>query len=302
MELQTYFRSIGCFFERPRVRVTMRWILRILVAAVFIFSAVSKMVGIGQFELYIHSFGFIPLNLCFIVARLCIGTELVLALFTLCGWFPRTMRLLTAGILIVFSLFLCFSALIGRNDNCQCFGQLVDFNPMQSLLKNAILLALVLLYYKFVTPKCLIKRWLPLPFVLAAVMMVLPFVDYGFGNQDFNKKKFAAAIAPGGQLRHHGIGEGRHIVAFVMPGCPFCHEARRIIDSVAVEDNLPRTSIIYIEPESKANSPETYVIPKKLFLDIVKSVPHILFLDGERIVGIYGLEDLNSHVISQFLK
>lgn len=286
----------------PRARTAIRWTLRILVAAVFVFSAVSKMLSIGQFELYIHSFGFLPLSLCYIAARLCIGAECVLALFTLCGWFPRTMRLLTAGMLIVFSLFLCYSALIGRNDNCQCFGQMVDFNPLQSLLKNAILLLLVLLYYKFVSPKRLDKRWLPLPFVLAALVMVAPFVDYGFWEQDFNKKHFNAAIAPGGPLRQNGIGEGRRIVAFVKPGCLFCHEARRIIDSVAVKDNLPRTSIVYIEPQSKANSQEAYVIPRELFLDIVHSVPHILFLDDERIVGIYGLEDLNSHVISRFFK
>ena len=289
---------------KPRVKTIIRWTLRILVAAVFVLSAVSKIVGLGQFELYIFSFGFFPLELCFLLARLCIGAELVLALFTLCGWFPRTLRLLTSGILIVFSLFLCYSALIGRDDNCQCFGQLVDLDPMQSLLKNAVLLVLVLLYYKFVTPKPrMSKRKLILPFVLAALMMVIPFIDYGFIKyQDFNKDNFAAAIAPGGQMRQHGIGEERRVVAFVMPGCRFCHAAKQIINTAVEQDNLPRNSIIYVEPKLKVNSPDAFVVDTNIFYGIVAGVPQILFLDGERIIEIYGLENLKGETISQFIK
>lgn len=286
---------------KPRVRTAIRWTLRILVAAVFIFSAVSKIVSINQFTVYVSSFGFFSPMLCYVLARLCIGAELVLALFTLCGWYPRMMRLFTAGILIFFSLFLCYSALIGREDNCQCFGQLVDLDPLQSLLKNAVLLALVLIYYKFVSPKPrLEERKVVLSVLLALVMMAVPFM--GEESQDFNMKRFVTAIGPGGQLRHHGIGEGRRIVSFVTPNCPYCRAARHLIDSVAEQENLPRTGIIYIEPESKNNTQEAYVIPRKLFLDFVKGVPQILFLDGERIVGIYGLEDLKASEISQFLK
>ena len=131
-------------------------------------------------------------------------------------------------------------------------------------------------------------------------MLAVPFM--GEESQDFNMKRFVTAIGPGGQLRHYGIGEGRRIVVFAMPRCPYCHAARQIIDSVAAQDNLARSGIVYIEPKSKANTPEAYVIPRKLFLDFVKGVPQILFLDGERIVGIYGLEDLKASEISQFLK
>lgn len=285
----------------PSARTAIRWTLRVLITAVFLASAISKIVSINLFALYVSSFGFFPLPLCHVLVRLCIGAELVMALFTICGWFPRSMRLITSGLLIFFSLFLCYAALIGRNDNCHCFGQLVDMNPLQSLLKNAILLALVLLYYRMVYPKRMSRRWLPLPFVLAASLMVVPFINYDFEYQDFNKKNFASAIAQGGPLHHHGIGENRRVVAFFMPRCPYCHAARYIIDSVAQQDNLPRTSIVYIEPQSKDNDPEAYVIPKDLFLDIVQAVPQIIFLDGERIVGICGLEDLNGYAITQFL-
>lgn len=284
-----------------RARTTLRWILRILVAALFVVSAVSKIVGINQFGLYVYSFGFLPLALCHLLVRLCIGVELVLALFTLFGWFPRTLRLLTCGMLLLFSLFLCYSALIGREDNCQCFGQLVDLNPMQSLLKNALLLALVLFYYRLVPPKpCLNRRWLLLPLLLAALLMAVPFIDYDFANADFNKQKFHAAAASGGELRRFGVGEGRRLVILALPGCPYCRMARHEIDSIVSANSIPTDRIVYLEPAVDKNSPDAQTIPRELFLDITKAVPQILLLDGEHIAGIYGLEDLNPYAITQF--
>ena len=122
------------------------YVLRILLGVLFIFSALAKIKGIDHFELYVFSFGWLPLQVSFILARLCIGLELALGVFLLLGWFQRLARAITLGLLIFFTLFLCYVLLVGRDDSCQCFGQLVSLSPAASLLKNAVMIAMVIVY------------------------------------------------------------------------------------------------------------------------------------------------------------
>ena len=289
--------------------MVLRWVLRVLIAAVFVFSAVSKLFGIDQFELYIFSFGFFPLKVCFILARLCIGAELVLALMTLCGWFPRTMRLLTAGMLLFFSLFLCYSALIGRDDNCQCFGQMADLNPLQSLLKNAVLLLLVLVYYRLTPPKGRMrKRWIAFPFLLGAALMVVPFVlsvpdNWGFGpaRQRFDETVLRTAMEPQGELYRYGVGQGRRVVAFVTPKCPYCKLARQKLDAIFERHDIPVENLVYVEPKMDANTPGAKLIDGQLFLDITYgSRPLVMLMDGPEVVATYHLRNIDEDQIESF--
>lgn len=294
----------------------IRWVLRVLVAAVFVFSAVSKIVGIDQFELYLFSFGFFPLNFCFILARLCIGAELVLALFTLCGWFPRTMRLVTSGVLLVFTLFLCYAALIGRNDNCQCFGQMVNLNPMQSMLKNAILLALVLVLYRLTPPKPRMRPHWTVASVLAAVaLLAVPFGlsipdNWFFGpGQRYNESALQSAIEPQGELYAYGVGKDRRLVAFVTPKCPYCKMARQKLDSILKRHNIPSSKLVYIEPRGIGDIREAKLIPVQLFSNITydsitrtSSRPLVILLDGTKVVATYHLRNIDEDQIAKFFK
>lgn len=291
-------------------RAIVRWTLRVLISAVFVFSAVSKLVGIDQFELYIFSFGLFPLNFCFILARLCIGAELVLALYTLLGWFPRTMRLAASGLLILFSLFLCYAALIGRNDNCQCFGSLVDLSPAWSLLKNALLLAGVFLYYRLTPPKPRMRpRWIAFPFLFAAVLMATPFVvsipdNWYFGpEQQRYSEDYLQASLEEGQLSFHGIGEGRCLVAFVTPKCPYCKLARQKLDAIVSRHNIPSSKLYYIEPCGKDNTPGAKTITTQHFLDITYGArPLVMLLDGTKVVATYHLRNIDEDQIANFFK
>lgn len=290
-----------------------------LIAAVFIFSAVSKLMpsAIDQFELYIYSFGFFSLDFCFIVARLCIGVELVLALFTLCGWFPRAMRLATSGVLIVFSLFLCYASLIGRNDNCQCFGEMVDLNPLQSLLKNALLLAVVLFYYHLTPPKPRMQsRWVAIPVVLAAVLMATPFIvsipdSWYFGpeKQSFNEEAFTEWYSDYTNNQAVEQADARRIVAFVTPKCPYCQLARKKLDAIVSRHDIDPSRLIYVEPQRKENTQEAIVVSSKLFNEIIYdrttksyAFPLVLLLDGTQVVATYHLRNIDEDQIVEFFK
>ena len=295
-------------------RTIVRWVLRVLIAALFVFSAVSKLMpsAIDQFELYLYSFGFFPLNCCFILARLCIGTELVLALFTLCGWFPRTLRLVTSGLLLLFSIFLCYASLIGRNDSCQCFGEWVNLTPLWSLFKNAVLLALVLVYYKLVGFDSFDrKRWkLIVASVCGVGLMVLPFVvsipdSWYFGPEKQPYNPEALTEWYDSHSGNQALTQSRNqvIVAFVTPRCHYCQLARKKLDAIISRHHIDPSLLLYVEPLQKENTPGAIAIPAQQFIDITRGTrPLVFLLDGPQVVATYHLRNIDENQIANFFK
>ncbi len=281
-----------------RSRAVLSWTLRLLIAAVFCLSAIAKLVGIDQFEVYVFSFGFFPLTACYLLARLCIAAEFILALFVLGGWYPRTMRLATVGLLVFFSLFLCYSALVGRNESCQCFGQWVDMNPLQSLLKNAVLLLLVLLNYRLLSPRRLLCRWVPL--ILALGLAVVPFVVsvpdnwmFGAGRLPYNEELLKNELHADGALASHGLGSDRRLLAFVTKGCPYCKISREKLDAISARHGIAADRIVYLLPSD---------LPDNLFIEITYgSRPLLMLLDGDSVVATYHSRNIDEKEVARFL-
>jgi thioredoxin-related protein len=106
----------------------------------FIIAAILKLISIDEFELYIYSFDILDFLLTTLFSRLLIAGELVLGLllvFKMCYKF--TWRA-TLSVQIVFTLFLAY-VLVFRNDsNCHCFGELVELSPLESIIKNIVVI------------------------------------------------------------------------------------------------------------------------------------------------------------------
>lgn len=122
----------------------MSRILHFFLGLVFVVSALAKLMAIDFFEIYIFSYGFFSLNLVYLLARLCIAAELLLGVGLWVRVTRRQSAWLSFGLLTLFTIFLCYAALIGRTDSCQCMGRLVDLPPAASILKNALLMLLFL--------------------------------------------------------------------------------------------------------------------------------------------------------------
>ena len=282
--------------------------LTILLAVVFVVSAVAKLFGIDQFELYVYSFGFFPLNLCFILVRLCIGIELALGVLLLVGWHRRWILTAILAMLLFFSLFLCYTALHGRTDSCQCFGQLADMPPALSLLKNAVLIVITLLAIKLQCKQRHRPEWLAVVLTLAA--MATPFIVsvpdswmFGASHERYNKdalREFrirsselgVIATAPG-QLQTPN-SELRTLIAFVTPGCPYCRMTHQKLDAMAERNGLPDGSIIFIEPQDIGDS---------LFLAITYGArPLLLLMQGDSVTATYHYRNINEQQIVKTLK
>lgn len=288
----------------PSKRPVVVLVLRLLLAAVFMVSAVAKLFAIDDFELYVFSYGFFSLNASYMVARVCIAVEFLVGLFLALGWWARWVQLLALAMLLFFSLFLCYAALVGRTDSCQCFGRLADFNPAQSLLKNALLIVLVLLLVGFYRPlgfpkPSKIRVVLSIVFVLASFVAVfcISVPDnwlYGGEESRYDKVLLEEAVSPGGALAEEGLAEGHQLVAFVTPGCPYCRMTREKLSSIASRHHLDTASIHYYEPQE---------LPDGLFLQITYGQrPLILLLDNGVPVVTYHYRNINEKEIAGFLR
>ena len=284
------------------VRRVAAVVLRVVLAALFVVSALAKLFAIDSFELYVFSYGFFSLNFTYIFVRLCIAAELLLGLFLALGWWSRMVRLLALLMLLAFSLFLCYAALVGRMESCQCFGQLVKFNPVESLLKNALLVLLVLLYGWLDRRLTSRRRWrLPVAAALCVAVVVAVFCisvpdSWMFHSDEsyYNRALIEESVSPQGALADRHLDEGHHLVAFVTPGCPYCRMAREKMTSIVQRNHLDSTHVHYYEPSD---------LPEGLFLEITYGQrPFILLLDNGRVVTTYHYRNISERQIVRHLR
>ena len=116
-----------------------------LVGCVFIIAAVLKLISIDEFEIYIYSFDILSFLLTTFVSRIIIVGEFILGLFLILKINYKFIWKTSLIILILFTLFLIYAAIFREDSNCHCFGDLVELNPLESIIKNLILILLLLL-------------------------------------------------------------------------------------------------------------------------------------------------------------
>ena len=119
--------------------------ISMLVGGVFIIAAILKLISIDEFEIYIYSFDILNFILTTFVSRIIIIGEFVLGLFLILKINYRFAWKTSFIILILFTLFLTYAAIFRQDSNCHCFGEIIELSPLESIIKNLILIMLLLL-------------------------------------------------------------------------------------------------------------------------------------------------------------
>ncbi len=160
----------------------LAWSIRIVVAFLFLISAVAKMYpspyfAISTFEVkQLYPLGFSE-DIAPYFSRILIGIEFALGLLLLQNHFLRRLIVpATFLMLVVFTTHLSIQTFLhgGNTGNCGCFGSLLPMTPIQAILKNVV--AMILLgFLLYVMPKkseshC--NFWFPMSVLLAAILMV----------------------------------------------------------------------------------------------------------------------------------
>ena len=225
--------------------------VRLLLGAFFVVSAIAKWVDIDHFEIHVFSYNLLSLNASFLVARLVIVAELLVGIGLMSDIWHRFVNACTLLMLVGFTLFLGYAALVGRTDNCQCMGSLLEMNPVQSMLKNALLLLFLWIAMHAPEWRWHPKWWLWLPVVLAVpttLFIVSAPDNWLFGPEDevFNADALREAIVDDGALGPLDLDEGKHVVAFVTAGCQFCRMADQKLSSIWQRHELDSASLVYL--------------------------------------------------------
>ena len=294
-------------------------VLRMALGALFIVSAIAKLIGIDRFEIYIFSFNLLPLTWSMMAARLVIVAELLVGIGLMANIAKRLVDTCALLMLVCFTLFLGYAALSGRTDSCQCMGSLVEFDPLQSIAKNAVLL-LLLVVAMGARPWSWRPRWFVwLPVVLAptVTVFVLSAPDnwlFGPSDEIYNAEQLDSAIAPDGELAPLKLAEGRHAVAFLSPGCQFCRMADEKLTHICRRNGLDSTAFVYIIPAADSTvTPLTldtvsfirpgHLVPPMTFALITYGQrPMLMLMENGKVTATCHYRNINEKQIVDFLK
>ena len=143
------------------------WILRLIISALFILSAVAKLYpspyfAISTFEvkqLYPLGFseGFAPY-----FSRILIGIEFALGIAILLKDYLKKITIpATILLLAVFTIHLGYTTFVSGNaGNCGCFGELIPMTPVEAIIKNIIAIGLLVWLFKLLPADGKSNFWL----------------------------------------------------------------------------------------------------------------------------------------------
>ena len=243
----------------------MKIFLRILIGLFFIISGISKLSSMEGFELYIYSFGLASFDLCSYFARLLIAAETAIGLCLVFRTFYREARWLTLLSLLGFSVFLVWRMALGDSESCHCMGELVDMNPLQSLVKNLVLIGIVAFlwkdrpaegrfrFMKFVSRHEAVFTLAFLLVPLAAAFAVNPpdaFLRAGRNSHDLVYEKFKPVADS------LGLSKGRKMVCFYSATCEHCRRCASKVSSILTRHGIPdeNVSVMFMQTSSKQDS------------------------------------------------
>ncbi|MBX7108347.1 MAG: DoxX family membrane protein [Chitinophagales bacterium] len=210
--------------------------LRAAIGLILLCSGILKLFPIEPFELNFIDMGIANWYTAPFIARLLVALELFLGLLLIFGFYLKRFTLnATLITLIFFTAYLMLQLLLeGNNGNCGCFGTYLQMTPLESIIKNGILISGVL-FLKYFHPDPVVQPWKWLLPVLLTLSLVLPFilnpVDLLAAEsrlpQQVNFPLDASvmkgdALAEGDSLQP---GEGKHIIAFFSMTCVHCKSA-----------------------------------------------------------------------------
>lgn len=256
------------------------WTLRILIAVLFLLSAVAKLypsplTALGTFE----AKQLIPLGfsdgLAPYFSRFLIAAEFAIGIAILQPHFLKRFVIPVAVLLLlIFCGQLSYDIVTKGADagNCGCFGTLIPMTPLEALIKNIIAIGLLVYLYRLLSKDSPKQRFgnlmiIFLSFALLLFAMApiqLSTIQSSTGSTDSTLSDFVSEdIVPGLDL---------------VPDTALLEQKTKIVDPVTVKDT--KTAEKVIEPTKPAGpskvvskfSPFTSVIPAEVKIDEGKKI------------------------------
>ncbi len=204
-------------------------ILRIILGLVFILSAYSKLIAPGIVEIIIVDHGLAPSReVAAILVRILIGLEFALGvLFFQKNYLKKVIFPAGFAFLFGFTVYLVYSGFIlGDNQNCGCFGTMIEMSPVESIIKN-IFLIVGLFYADKFTQKEEKKIIIPLSSLVMLIIFVFVYSPVKSAS-DFKFSEYTNFI-DGGRT---DLSEDNKLIAVYNTECEHCQEEAKEISAL----------------------------------------------------------------------
>jgi len=279
--------------------------LQLLLAITFLFSAYTKAVGPGFFEITLMDQGIAPnRSIAAYLARFFIGLEFALGFLMLFPFYIKQLMQFTFFLLGGFTLHLIYLWSIGDTDNCGCFGEMISMTPEQSIFKNIIMLAIALAVFKTAETKK-IKKTIPVVFsavTIISMWIILPIPNHNeFPFDSFTHFETRGRV---------DMSSGEKLVAIFNLDCEHCQETANELGKLKRSvENFPELYVLYFQEgstsiedfESITQSSFPYdLIEVNTFFDLIgDSPPRVYNLKDGKVLEIWDT-DITRNLINAF--
>ena len=223
---------------------TASWLIRIVIAILFLVSAYAKIYHEPSAYFSITTFEakqLVPLGFesgfAAYISRILIALEFSLGFLILLPFqLKRIVVPLTILVLTAFLLSLVNSNLFNWNSgNCGCFGALLPMTPLEAIIKNIFAIVLLLILNKLLEKKNFNNKEITYGFLVYLFSVILIFFylpiksseNISVDLKEFNNIESVAISGPDQVRSEFGnllpmADDGRLLLCFFAPGCDHC--------------------------------------------------------------------------------
>lgn len=271
-------------------------LLIIVLGGFFLFSAITKYQVIDIYEISLVKQSLADWSYVRFTSRLIIGFEIALGILLILHYRVKFLLKSTLIILSAFTVLLASQIILDTElENCFCFGEAIQLNNTESILKNAFLALITVIALKS-TPLFTIKKWNKIliilgVFVLSTIgvsILYPPINIYDEYNIDTFKPNDDFPVV---DSLPNQVYEGKVILAFLSSTCPHCEQAALKLAIIEKESNFKvypvfgfgKTKIDDFMIKTELKSPYI-MMDKKDFLKFTKGVfPQIYLLNNGKV-------------------
>lgn len=276
-------------------------ILRLLLALSFLLSGYTKFIGPGYFEITLMDQGLVSgRTTAAHLTRLIIGIEWALGVLLLLPFYTRKLLLFSLALLGGLSIHLLHLWAIGDQENCGCFGEMIAMTPMESLMKNAVLMMFALGAYRQRFVKRPQQKW-----VLGAALLIIGsiWIVLPLPKPEAQLFREFSHFEPQGRV---DLTQGEVLVAVFNLDCEHCQEAATALGQLTKEQSLPPIYVLFFQEGStmvdqfetltQTDFPYAFIDTTTFFDLIGDSPPRLYFLRDGKVIQFW------DHAIAQGLK
>ena len=287
-------------------------IFGLLLGLVFLVSGFAKALDVSAFADVIASYGFAGIRFMavpVVIAEIIIGLLLVLRIG------EKTTALITAILLVVFTIIYSYGLIFKGVEDCGCFGNIKALNssPVLLYIRNAILIFLAVDIYRFSSD---VWKTSPVAIIVFVLILIIASFISGYTSENFFKNKkyiFEKYEVKGSALSEfaHFSNDSTYLVFLFSYSCPHCMNSIANIEMYEKTGAVDKVIALAYDNDSIAHERfDQYFTPSfeitdysdKSLFKLTHSFPKMYYIRNDSVIFEYTGEIPCSMILKSALK